>query len=112
VIELKNLSSFKFLTKQRPKKSKKELVIEALWSLKKEGLIRDFLCVYSVKQEIDFYIVYVSRDRYRVCPLRINRIYRRHNRDEINEIKIDFWETRDSIKNKILKIIEKRYLKN
>jgi len=114
VIELRSLNppfQKKFLIKQLTRKTRKERVIEALRDLKKNNIIRDFITLYTTKKEIDFYIVYVGRDRYRVCPLLIKRTHRRHNIDGINEIEIDFWETRDSIKNKILEIIKKGDLK-
>jgi len=77
--------------KKLRKISKKELVINILRDLKREGWIRDFITLYSVRKP-DFYITYISKstNTYKWHPLSVHDIL-----NKAQDI--------DSVKRKILK---------
>lgn len=96
-------------------KARKNLANEALRELKKKSMIHDFLStgdlnVINLLRGIDFYVVYIDGRKHRAFPLSIRgRQYvdicqKRHPKNAV--IGVDLYESRESIKSKILREIE------
>ena len=98
-------------------KKRKDLATEALRELKREGLIRGFVwagdlsILNPLKKRVDFYIVYID-GKYRVCPLSVRDKQSvgvcRKRHPEIAFIDVAPYESKESIKSKILREIELR----
>ncbi len=98
-------------------RKRQEKMSSLLQELKEGGIIRDFLpagdlSFQDIVKGIDFFIVYVDRTRYRICPLSVTgeRWLEEHKRrhPEISVIDIAENDTAVSVKNKIMEMINHR----
>jgi len=94
-------------------KRREEKIKSSLQELKEEGVIRDFLqtdklSFSDVARGIDFFIIYVGK-KYKVCPVSVTgERWAKGDRDrhpEIPIITINFFDTPDSIRSKIMEAI-------
>ncbi len=95
-------------------KGREEKIKSSLQELKEGGVIRDFLQTENlsfpdIARGIDFFVVYVGDAKYRVCPLSVTgerwAMEDRDRHPNVPVITIDFFDTSDSIKSKIMEVI-------
>jgi len=93
---------------------REEKIKFSLQELKKEGIIRDFLQTEKlsfpdIARGIDFFIIYVGSARYKVYPISVTgerwAEEDRERHPEIPVITINLSDTSDSIKSKIMEVI-------
>ncbi|MBU2082014.1 hypothetical protein KKH14_01155 [Patescibacteria group bacterium] len=93
---------------------REEKIRHSLQELKERGIIRDFLqtdklSFSDVARGIDFFIIYVGSAKYKVCPISVTGERwaegDRERHPEIPVVTIDFFDTSDSIKSKIMEAI-------
>ncbi len=97
-------------------KRREEKLKHSLQELKEEGVIRDFLQTEKlsfpdIARGIDFFIIHVGSARYKVYPISVTgerwAEEDRERHPEVPVITINLSDTSDSIKSKIMEVINR-----